>query len=592
MTKQSNPVLFVLMGAAEVLSGPLTRLLEGYQVKATGCVKVPDPAKLTHIQGDIHYIQQAFLQHRYTTGGLIRVGYLIHGDASSLLTVRAHVEKCLLPLYPSGIITDIYWLTDETSALEQDRAARFASMEVLKNGLPEAQIYLLSNLNSNSHHSPWPDVLLTITLLTLFKDGEPREYVVSPDASRYNEFLFMQNAGAGTEKPFLTAGSGRLQVPEKALRALLITALLNQLPLPKTTAPPLPIPQVWPWIPKGDYIYGFALSPEAGGYALSGLTRKEMLAKFFDTRLDKVLDMNPPECDENPDVKLLLKDTLLFDALATIKHDGPWVVSIEAAMEENQKKIAAAELDFGLWAAATVDPPAIKSDKRRLLAFYSVPNFPYSLGLEYLQRLAELRGYKLLQERLESLLVDVFNLSEVYASRRLAVEKLRKPFEEEAAALTDGDTPFAATTTYFMDLFTRHAHANAEHLQMLTANLGTENPLPALDRYITTRLLTDPVFTRPFTELLSNVADGRSLTDWMSENRNTQIRLRTGSSTLYSEANVHMPTDWAANVKSTYEGRGYGRVNLFTEADANRVSVLYHAGAFGPDDLYYADLYR
>ena len=592
MTKQSNPVLFVMMGAAAALSGPLTRLLEGYQIKAAGCVNVPEPIKTTHIQGDIHYIQQGFLQHRYTTGGLIRVGYVLHGDAPKLLPLRTHIEKCLLPLYPSGIITDIYWLTDETSALENDRAARAASMQVLQNGLPEAQIYMLSNLNSNSHHASWEEVLLTVALLTLFKDGEPREYVVSPDASRYNEFMFMQNAAVGTEKPFLTAGSGRLQVPEKALRALLITALLNQLPLPKTTAPPLPIPLVQPWTPHEDFIYGFALSPEAGRYVLNGLTRKEVLTKFFGTRLDTVLDMNPPHCEESPDLMVLLKNTLLFDALATIKHDGPWAVALEAAMEENQKKIAAAELDFGIWASTPVDIQALKTDKKRLLPFYSVPNFPYTLGAEYLARLAALRAYKLLQERLETLLVDVFNLSEAYEERRLAVEKLRKPFEEEANALTEEDTPFAATKEYFMDLFTQHAHANAERLQLLTANLGTENPLPALDRYINTRLLTDPVFVRPFTELLSSVADGRSLTDWAAENRHTQIRLRAGSSSLYSEANLHMPTDWAANVKTTYEGRGHGRVNLFTDSEANRVSVLYHAGAFGADDLYYADLYR
>ncbi|MCL2203364.1 MAG: hypothetical protein FWB88_05450 [Defluviitaleaceae bacterium] len=589
--QQSNPVLFVLIGAAAELAPELNRLLEGYRLEAADCVIVPDPGDSAHLRSEINRIQQDFLQHRYTTGGLIRVGYILQ-DAAQLKTLRNHVENILSPLYPSGLITDIYWLADETSTLDACSSSRKNSIKVLSKGLPDTQIYLLSNLNSESRHTPWAEVIQTITLLALFKDGEPGEYAAPPDASRYNEFLFLQNAGNG--KPFLTAGSVRLQIPRKALRALLMTALLQPLPLTAPSMPPLDMPRISPWVPEEEYIYGLALPREALRVVTDGMTRGTILNRLFGTRLDAVADINPPQCDKIDDAILVesLDDYMLFDALDITKHDGHWPAHLRGILLNNEATKAAAEKSLEQWLDAAQELSKLKTDKRKLSTFYTVANYPYTLAMEYLKRIASIRAYALYSQLIHEMLERVAEIHARLGARHDAVEAEREAYGRDAQALTVTGSPLASTEDYFLGLFAQHARANAEILRQLTLRFKEEIPIDALEAYIDAHILQDPIFSRSFTEMLAHVADDKSLTEWAVNSRHLHIRLRSGSSALYNETNLHMSADWAAQVKYGYEAQGLGRANLFTDSATNRVSVLYHAGAFGPGDLYYADLYK
>jgi hypothetical protein len=589
-TQQSNPVLFVLMGESAVLAPELNRLLDSYHLKAADCVMVPD-TDVTHLRAEINRIQQDFLHHRYTTVGLARVGYILH-DATYLPDLRNHVENILSPLYPSGIITDIYWLTDETSTLESDNTARAGSMNVLANGLPEAQVYLLSNLNSDSRHTPWTDVMQTIALLTLFKDGEPREYAAPPDASRYNEFMFLQNTERG--KPFLTAGSKRLQIPQKALRALLLTALLSPLPLASPAAPLLALPKAAPWQPEEEYIYGLALPAEEGKIIDNNMTRRTIISRLFGSRLDKILNMHPPRVDdsEKDDIEQSLSSFGLFEALAITGENGAWPLTLQNALSGNETAIATAEKSLQQWLDTPQRLNELKTDRRQFSFYHSTANYPYTIAAEYIKRMAAIHAFRQYGEKLTELLEFVQDLHGNLIIRRAAVEDVRATYEVEAEALNVVGSPLAQTNDYFLGLFAQHARANASALRALTLPYRQEIPMTELGEYIEKKLLKDPIFSRSFTEMLTYVADDKSLTEWATDSRYTHIRLRFGSAVLYNEANLHMPADWAAQVKYGYESQGLGRANLFTDSTANRVSVLYHAGAFGPGDLYYADLYK
>jgi hypothetical protein len=590
LVRQSNPSLFVLMGTAAELAPELTRLLDGYHLKAAACVIVPS-RDFSHLRAEINRIQQDFLQHRYATTGLARVGYVLH-DATDLITLRQHVENILSPLYPSGLITDVYWLADETSTLDSDNRARISSMDVLSGGLPEAQVYLLSNLNSESRHTPWTDVLQTIALLTLFKDGEPREYAVPPDASRYNELLFLQNTGH--TKPFLTAGSQRLQVPQKALRAFLLTSLLKPLPISPVSAPTPPLPKTTPWRPEEEYIYGIALPPEADRIIHDKMTRRVILSRLFGTRLDKAADMHPPQVDDldTSDFDRLLQGFGLFDALEVTKPDGHWPNFLNNTIRGNEIAVATAEKNLQQWLGTPQDLKQLKTNRRRLNYFIQIPDYPYSLVAEYLRRTAEIRAYEKYGEMLQSLLAYVGEMFKKLEERHSHVQNTRAEFEYDARDLSAADSPIAKTDDYFAHLFKDYAGRNAQALRSLTQHYRNEVDLQKLDNYVTDHILKDPAFARSFTEMLTHVADDKSLTEWAVQSVHTHIRLRSGGAALYSEANLHMPADWAAQVKSGCEALGLGRVNLFTDSAANRVSALYHAGAFGPGDLYYADLYK
>ncbi|MCL2187384.1 MAG: hypothetical protein FWC16_01105 [Defluviitaleaceae bacterium] len=593
---QSNPVLFVLAGEAANLAPDLTRLLESYHIKAADCVIVPD-RDVTHLRAEINRIQQDFLQHRYATAGLARVGYILH-DASYLLDLRAHVENILSPLYPSGLITDIYWLTNETSTLDNDRDNRTFSMEVLAKGLPEAQIYLLSNLNSESRHTPWAEVLNTIALLTLFKDGEPREYAAPPDASRYNEFLFLRNAGHESAsqrgKPFLTAGSQQLQIPQKALRALLLTALLNPLPLPVPEAPALNIPPVTPWKPDAEYIYGLALPPEAGKIITNGMARRTIISRLFGTRLDATAEMNPPKFvpPEANTIEALLDGYNLFDALEITREGGDWLQELHECIEENTRAVESAQMNLEKWLDAKQELKKLLTDKRKLAFYRQIPNYPYAIATEYVKRICNLQALTQYGEILQQYVHIIADINKKLVAREQAVKEVRKDYEQASTALTMAvsESPLAETDDYFLGLFAQYTAANEAEIRKLTLCYRDEISLNALEAYIETRLLADPIFARSFTEMLASVADDKVITEWVTAARHTHIRLRTAA--LYSETNLHMPPMWAAQVKYGYEALGHGRANLFTDSSTHRVSVLYHVGSFSAADLYYADLYR
>ncbi|MCL2603562.1 MAG: hypothetical protein FWD90_03710 [Defluviitaleaceae bacterium] len=606
--KQSNPTLFVLIGTAAELAPDLTRTLAGYRLQAAACVIVPDTNDRMHLRAEINRIQQDFLQHPYATVGLARIGYILR-NASDFVSIRHEVEDIVSPLYPSGLITDIYWLADETSTLETDRHDRRASMEVLKDGISEAQVYLLSNLNSASRHTPWTDVLQTIALLTLFKDGEPREYAVPPDASRYSELRFLQNAGRG--KPFLTAGSQRLQVPKKALRALLLTALLKPLPIPPVPAPQLNLPadpagaKAPVWKPDEEFLSGIALPHETDKIIRDRMTRRTIISRLFGTRLDAITDMHPAAQDDPPPAGLAdqsdfvrqLSGLGLFDALEATKENGYWPIFLSNMINNNAMAVSAAEKNLQTWLDTPQDIKELKTDRLRLSFAQQASNYPYTIAAEYLKRVAQIRSYRKYGEALAQAAAHVSEINAQLAEKRTAVENARALYEQDAQALTAADTPLSDTRDYFLNLFAEHARQNTQALRTLTM-FFRDAPAPpealppeALEDYTDNRLLKDPIFSRSFTEMLTCVADDQAITKWAAQSKHTHIRLRSGSSALYHEANLHMPADWAARVKSGCEAQGLGRVNLFTDSAADRISVLYHAGAFAPGDLYYADLY-
>jgi len=593
------------MGTAAELAPDLTRMLASYRLRAAACVIVPDVNDKTHLRAEINRIQRDYLQHSYATVGIARVGYVLH-DAYELIAIREHVEDILSPLYPSSLITDVYWLTDETSTLETDRQHRRNAMEVLEDGFPDAQVYLLSNLNSASRYTPWVDVLQTIALLTLFKDGEPREYAVPPDASRYNEPLFLQNASRG--KPFLTAGSQRLQIPRKALRALLLSALLKPLPIPPMPAPPLTLDSTGGkaalWKPDEEFLSGIALPPEADKIIRDKMTRRTIISRLFGSRLDTIADRDLPKPDGTPPAELmeqsdferLLSGFGLFDALEVTKQNGQWPIFISNMINNNEMAVSTAQKNLQTWLDTPQDLATLKADKLPLSFIQHTPHYPYTIAAEYLKRRFQIRSHKKYGEALTRIASHVNEINARLEERLKFITEIRVPYDRDAQALTADDTPLSDTRDYFLNLFAEYARRNTQALRDLLMYL--REPLPAdsptlpLEEYVDNRILTDPIFARSFTEMLTYVADDTSITEWAVKARHTHIRLRSGSSVLYGEANLHMPADWAAQVKWGCESQGLGRVNLFTDSATDRVSVLYHAGAFAPGDLYYADLYR
>jgi hypothetical protein len=587
--QQSNPVLFVFVGETAAYAPELKAFLHAHRIAAADCVIAPGE-NTAHLRPEINRIQQEFLLHRYNSVGLVRINFILH-NAALLLPLRECVNEILSPLYPSGLMTDIYWLADESGTMEKDANDRAVTMQILHEGLEDAQIYLLSNLDSDSRYVKWNEVLHTITLLTLFKDCEPPEYVASPDASRYNEHLFNRNTDR-EHGVFYTAGSARLQVPPQALKALLMTALLKPLPLSAPAAPPINFPTVKAHKYDEEYLHALALPPEAAQIITDKMRTGIILQRLFGTRLDWVNDQHPPAATEvsKDELEQLLDGFGLFEALEIAQIT--WAAAIEAEISENKDLLTEEKEYLEEWLDKVQSLRALKNDRRELAFYYKPTQYPHTLAGEYLKRKAKISA---LQKRGNMLHTLQNSLNEIIAhlqTRCEAVEDVRAAYEADAQSISIADTPLKSALEYFEQLFTRHARKNAEALRTLTLPLRTEIPITELDEYIDTKLMRDPDFARSFTEMLAHLADDTALTAWAAAARRTHIRLRTNAQALHTETNLHAAPKWAANVKTAFEAQGHGRMNLFADPLASRVSVLYHAGAFSLKDIYYADLYR
>jgi len=179
-------------------------------------------------------------------------------------------------------------------------------------------------------------------------------------------------------------------------------------------------------------------------------------------------------------------------------------------------------------------------------------------------------------------------------------------YAKKSQIIDDAFAPFSpCASDYFRNLFNSFAHVNKDELVELSSGMTSsllqgefDVFIEKLDSYIDNNILSSDWFNRPIMDTMHDLVStngwgdiSTALGDWVFNHRHWNVRLKTGYSSLHTEINIYMPVQGAADVKRRYEDRGLGRMNLFADTHANRVAVLYHAGAFDLEDLYYESLY-
>ena len=615
MSTQSNPVVFITMGNGADTWPLLSAAIKDY-AEGVGYIQIPSKADNldeTWIKAEIGRVWRELMQSGQNSSDVIRVSYLLGTDDEGLMFPDLHplVEKYFTALYPAGVMTDVYCMLDDDKLLENSES-RKAILRMLEEQAETVRVYLLSNLTSQNIFAPDDIIPHTIALLTLFKDCVPDLYVTGPDASRYNEFYFSENCYTRHGR-FLTASCLNLTIPKDALKSLLMSELLSfgkdevmddnlhislLSELPEQTA--VSVNKTL------DFLCGIAIPEVRRG---EHLTRRQWLTRLFGQRLDyflpktEELEAAPLNFDslENTDINI-------YDLLRYTAQGGECERDIIRTIIDAEKNLRSMEEKCNLWLEEMpkFEKGSPSTAKKRLSLFASQELWPYVLAQEFLYKQSKVAALKnnvaLLEKKQQSI--------ENFHHKILKfIEKVDEKIDQCNKNVLVLDDAFAAFTyngsAYFRLMFKEYAKENRRELLEISKEMidalrhGKFNAyLTKLEDVIENNILTSAMFARPIMDIINDLAvmGGQSdmtiaLGEWVSQRRYWNIRLKIGYTSLYTETNLYMPSRGAADVKRIYEERGLGRMNLFAEVDADRVAVLYHAGAFSLEDLYYGGLY-
>ncbi|MCL2199148.1 MAG: hypothetical protein FWB80_09520 [Defluviitaleaceae bacterium] len=579
MKTLSNPVVFFTLGSCNDFPN---------HVSGAGYIKVPQNFDEDFIKTEVKRVWQEFLG--VYKADILRANFFINADDTALnlpeLIIAA--EKYFSPLYPAGILGDVYCLFDDSNLIENTRAAALEMLNEIKgDGL---NIYLLSNLTSIASFVSKETIAQTVALLTLFKNSSPSLSVAEADASRYNELFFLKNCAA-RNGDFLTAGSVSLKVPQDALKSLLMAEILKY---DGTVSQPAPLkapafPQKKP-LKTMEYLYGMAI-PDVS-YS-DTLTRDRWIKCFFGQKLDS-LDNDWAEADfedENP----IPKATSIYDILRNTSEGGLYE---KAARENTENAIAALQAEEEKCAYWLAKPPEkTEYGTRRLSPLKSQELLPYNLAHEYLRKQNDIHHIKEKIKILERQQRQIAKYHKKLKRYETEIKKTITEHEKKSEEINEMFKGFLSdnTTSYFREKFQAYAEAHEpeiaalqkEMLEAFEKNEFSKFKIRLSD-FIEKSILPSREFNLPIMEILQElIGDSlpEALSEWVAQNNHLGIRLKTGYAKLHTEANLCIPSSQAFETKKCYEQRGLGRMNLF--ASENQISVLYHAGAFNLDELYW-----
>jgi len=452
----------------------------------------------------------------------------------------------------------------------------------------------------------------TIAMLTLFKDCVPDLYVTGADASRYNELYFLDNCYA-KQGQFLTASSLDVTIPLDGLKAVLMTELLSfgkETPVETgeiidenifyaTNAKQASVKSI-------EYLLGMVI-PEVR--ANTQFSRRQWISQLFGRRLEKLVDGGiKPKAEADPLPEITELEANLYDLIRLTSEDGVFETYATSALDNAQSRLHTSSEKFEEWLDM---PPSFakgspEAEKRRLSPFISQDLWPYIIASGYMSGLTKIQYWNdvidILEKRCEYV-VDVHHKLLRFLDR---VNVKINEYGNKAQIINDTFAPFSPNATdYFRNLFKEYANTNYDELAQLSKGMTKafaqddfQGYLAKLDEYIQNSILTSRFFDKPIMDTLNDIVTihGHSdipsaLGEWVFNHRRWNIRLKTGYANLHTEINLFMPTQGAADVKHRYEERGFGRMNIFTDENANHVAVLYHAGAFDLEELFYGSLY-
>jgi hypothetical protein len=425
----------------------------------------------------------------------------------------------------------------------------------------------------------------------------------------YNERYFQEDCYR-TGGVFMTVGYLSISRPVSLIKKLMLVELLTCRENPQIHDCPF----LWDtqrlsgdtgaWLREN--IYGLAMDATVNLDGLGNYTNKKALEVLFGDRLEKFFEVNfqaDPMASGDTPIRKFLRECArdpsrgFYYVHAITAPNGALKTYLEGLLDNAENALASLELRAKGWQLEKCSPPRQRWQKTN-----RAPEFVYELAILYLEpefeRLQPENEIKRLDEALDY--VDACHRE--FERKRKQLSEFIAGIKNESDSLRESDDVFidsGSLSGYYIkklrDLVERDPKFDAIYSRLWRALENDSIGIYAaeLESYIENTVMRREDFDRGIVDDLAGAWGGggevyESIWRHIIGNRHFNILLKSGGKSLHSEINVFMDTSgqlarWAGARE---------KINFFYEENCDSIDVLYHGGAFSPEDLYYEGLYR
>ncbi|MCL2698866.1 MAG: hypothetical protein FWE68_00985 [Defluviitaleaceae bacterium] len=585
-------------------------------VKGVGYLSIDGKYIKDSLIADIRGVQSKFLTTVYITSGEIKIVYVLNADSTTapqIADIRSDVEGYLAYLYPGGILADIFLFLDDVHDLSaaSHRGEIIDTLAEMRSDT--CMLYMLSNLNSHKLHEPAArsNMLHCVALLGIMKD-----YVSLQSSEQiykwYNERYFQEDCYR-TGGVFMTVGYLSIRRPLALIKKMMLVELLTC----REQREALACDFVWDtqgfsddsgtWLREN--IYGLCMDAAVNLDGLGNYTNKKALQVLFGDRLERFFEVNFQAARQaasgDTAIRKYLRDCVrdpsrgFYYVHAITAPDGALKNYLEGLMDKTEAEIASLESRAENWQLERCNPP-----KQRWPGTNRTPDFVYEMAAKYLEPVFERLQPEAALKRLDEALDYVDACHREFERKRKQLTEFITRIKEETEDLRESD-----------DVFIDSGSLNGFYIKNLRALVDTDPKFDAiysrlwralendtigiyaaeLESYIENAVMRHEDFDRGIVDDLTGAwgsAGGSEVYEsiWrhIIGNKHFNILLKSGCKNLHSEINVF--TDSSGKLARWAGGRE--KINFFYEENCDSIDVLYHGGAFSPEDLYYEGLYR
>ena len=592
---QNNPILYVFIGGIPEAFIQKLKAIQEEQIDGVGYLECSD-----NISEEIRIIQERFIAKPYLSIGEIKINYVMDaGDpnCSGFPKIKETIESGFRLLYPGGVISDAFLLLDDAHVRPDKKNVHRQTFDMVEAGGLN-MVYILSNVSSKNTYEPENDdsIVRSIAYLALLKDCS----VPVPNMNRYNERYFKADCLNRGGK-YTTLGHIRIEKPCQVEPFLLAKLLKYQdKPVPPECPVPFDCAEIFNLSFERGFDFNRNLFENLLGLPLSGevsaCSNQQALRIWFGGRLERFYGMNYLEMmtevvrseTENAlaRVKAFLEDVIhsaeygFYFVNAITAPDGALRSRIEIYRERYQKDCAALESEYNSWLSQTA------AHKGKPALFGRINPYPYRLAEQYIKYKVKIFENQAVYNLIEQTLTFV----EMYYAE---LHQLKCAVDDRGASPVFDSGFFSANEvrSYYTALLDTYIRETPDSFLKLYKNFYDYVRSENLNEYEQRlqELIQDEILPLDdgLEKMSSNISSQTAL-NWIHENKKLNIFLSSGIAKLYCETNIFFHEN---KLFSEAKPDTEDKVNFFYQESGQSIDVLYHAGGFGKEDLYYSELY-
>ncbi len=626
--KQRSPIVYIFVGEIDEGIKDGIKHIHKKRVGAGGIGYITAYPQNTReeIVSEVNLLRREFIKNTYSAAGEIKLNYVVSADNADglfLATVKSWLNEHFKLLYPAAIATDVFLLLDDVNVSPNEHRNAVLKIADEMGMQDSAMVYILSNLNNSGIYNEESklNIINSIALIALFKEYASPQ----PDGTTryiYNEHFFKEDCfRQGNGGKFATLGHYKLKKPMGLIKKIVLTKLLLLMqngkgfdggfdPTINTTSNQLNLTL--------DDLLALPLNRTISAGEKTSMSNMGALQALFGKRLDLFYKVNEQSQADNVlvELKKYFEEAVcsvnvgFFKTFDETSPDGALTKRLLQMLDELKYAAKIAEAQFESWKGQ----PISDNGKISLSVLTSIQAFPYKLAEKYLKFKHTLSSYKHQINQLEKAIEEVKQFHFKLALTKQKIDEIVSRYNKEIDETEEKLMPMQSSVRKFYEaaLIDCIGESMTEFLNIYSSlfNLSEEGKfslfIEKLETFVEENVFKKhTAFQKPFAESTAQILCFNSeaqtddeayrlIFDEIVAGKTFNVFLKTGMSRLHCEINVMLGTEskLAHTIRSGAASCA-NKVNIFYEAEKEigDVDIIYHAGGFSQEDLYYNELF-